>query len=235
MSRDYNEFKSKDNIHPPSSKKSPKIVKWLYIILLIFILYMFYHKITSLIMDYFKSNPTVYNDFLYFSSQIKNSTLPGLFYISILGALFFLAIPMEAIFIYYLSSTFHSALAIIAIIVIGSVIGLTINYFMGWVLGDKVLKKFFDKENYEKYKNYISKYGGVVIIVGNIIPSPIEPLTLLYGGFNYDYKKFFILSLIGRIIKYLILFIAFYFFWDQIMFFYDDLIQKLNPLNYVSF
>lgn len=218
-----------------SQNKSSKVIKWLYILLLIFIIYMFYHKITSTIMDYFNSNPSIYNNFLYFSSQIKNSTLAGLFYISILGAIFFLAIPMEAIFIYYLSSTFHSTFFIISIIVLGSIIGLTINYFIGWILGDKVLKKFFEKENYDKYKNYITKYGGFVLVIGNIIPSPIEPLTLLYGSFNYSYKKFLILCLIGRIIKYTLLFIAFYFFWDQLTFLYEDLLQKLNPFNYINF
>lgn len=220
-----------ENTH--SSKKIKNIVKGLYILLLVFIIYFFYHNITLKIMEFFESNPTLYNDFLYFSSQIKNSTLSGLLYISILGALFFLAIPMEAVFIYYLSSTFHSAFAIIIIIVIGSVIGLTINYFIGWMLGSKVLKRFFEKENYEKYKNYIDKYGGIVLVIGNVIPSPLEPLTLLYGSFNYSYKKFLIFSLIGRILKYTLLFIAFYFFWDQIIFFYEELIQKLNPFNYL--
>ncbi len=218
-----------------SSKKTKTVVKLLYIFLLVFLIYFFYHKITLKIMEIFQSNPTLYNDFLYFSSQIKNSTLEGLLYISILGALFFLAIPMEAIFIYYLSSTFHGAFFIILIIVLGSLIGLSINYFLGWILGDKVLKKFFEKENYDKYKNYIDKYGGAVLVIGNIIPSPIEPLTLLYGSFNYSYKKFFILALIGRIIKYTLLFIAFYFFWDQIIFFYEELLQKINPLNYINF
>lgn len=232
-SNDYEDNYNDEDDSKNKKNKGSSIVKWLYIFLFLFLFYIFYHKITTVITNYFLSNPSIYTDYLYFSTQITNSTLAGLFYISILGALFFLAIPMEAIFIYYLTSTFHSALFIVAIIVVGGTIGLSINYFMGWILGGNFLKKMFEKKTYEKYGGYITKYGAIILVVGNILPSPIEPLTLFYGSFNYSYKKFFILSLIGRLIKYLIFFIAFYFFWDQITFFWDDLMNSIPFMQYL--
>ncbi len=232
-----NSFEEQDYDYGQGSsqtKKGSSLIKWLYILLFIFLFYIFYYKITTIITDFFASNPSLYNDYLYFSTQIQNSTLPGLFYISILGALFFLAIPMEAVFIYYMTSTFHEPILIVGIIVIGGVIGLTINYLIGWILGKNILKRFFDKKKYDNYNEYIKKYGGVVLVIGNILPSPIEPLTLLYGSFNYSYKKIFILSLIGRLIKYIIFFILFYYFWDKIIFFWDDLINSIPFIQYLS-
>ena len=108
----YIEVKSTDEIILPSNRKKKKPVlsrrhkkelKWGIILFLIFLAYMFYNQIVLFFLELLKSNPTVYSTYLYIESEISSQTLKGLFYMSIFGSIFFLVMPSEALFIYYLS------------------------------------------------------------------------------------------------------------------------------------
>lgn len=201
-----------------------KKFKWPFIISLLIVAYLFYQPFVLFILNILKSNPTTYNYYLTVESNILNKTLLGLFFISILGSLFFLILPSEAIFLYYLNSTSYFFGFTILVTVIGSLVGLTFNYFFGFALGERVLMFLF-KKNFFKYKEKIEKYGGLVLFFGNILPGPIEVLAVFYGSFKFDYKRFLFLAMMGRLIKYIILFIAFFFFWDQITFYYNSIMN----------
>lgn len=210
------------------SKKNQKYFKsfkYFSIGFIIMTVYFFYEPVILYLLNLLKSNPTTYNYYSMIESNILNRTLPGLFFVSILGSLFFLVLPSEAIFIYYLSSTDYLFLFIILFTILGSLVGLTFNYFFGLVLGEKVIRFLF-KKNFWKYKEKIEKYGGVVLFFGNIFPGPIEVLAIFYGSFKFNYKRFIFLVFMGRLIKYTILFLAFFFFWDQITYF----ISKISEI-----
>ena len=177
-----------------------------------------------------KLHPTIYNYYLLMESQIQNNTLKGLFFVSIFGSLFFLVLPSEALFIYYLSSTNHGAGTIMILTLIGCLIGFTINYFAGRILGERLVRILF-KKNFEKYKEKINEYGGYVLLIGAILPGPIEVLAVFFGAFKFGYIRYIYLIFIGRFIKYALLFIAFIFFWDQIMGYYHNLIDSILILK----
>lgn len=200
--------------------------KWIIILTLIILIYFLYQPLSQLFIETLKDNPTFYKHYMNIFSEINNSTLFGLFIISILGSLFFVMMPSEAIFLYYVSSTYYNSFTIIFIVVFGTVIGFTFNYLLGLLLGEKILRKIF-KKDFDKYKKLIDNWGGWFIFLGNIIPGPIEILSLFFGGFKYNYKKFIILTALGRAIKYLLLFIAFFFFWDQLLAYYDSFMGLL--------
>lgn len=200
----------------PQNGSSGKALKWGIIIGIIVLLYLFYNQIMLYFLELMKTNPTLYSYYLYIESQISNNTLKGLLFVSVLGSLFFLVLPSEALFIYYLSSTDHFFILIMAITLFGSMIGLSFNYFFGRVLGEGVIRFLF-RTNFDKYKEKIDRYGGYVLFFGNVFPGPIEVLTVFFGGFKFHYGRFLFLSFMGRLIKYLILFFIYLFFWDSIV------------------
>ncbi len=210
-------------------KKSSKKLKWIIILSIAGVLYLFYDQIILFLLDILKKNPTSYKYFLYLQSQISNNTIPGLFLLSILGSIFFLVFPSEALFIYFLNTTNYFGPLIIILMIAGNLIGLLFNYFFGFILGERILRWMF-KENFESYKNKIKLYGGYVLFFGNIFPGPIELLSVFYGGFKFNLTKYVFLAFMGRLIKYVILFIAFVFFWDQIMFYYNDFLGIFSKL-----
>lgn len=213
----------------PHKKKSKKI-KWIGIIIFVVLIYLFYDVLLGYFFELVKINPTVYRIYLNLEYQIANNTLSGLFYVSILGSLFFLTMPSEAIFIYYLTSTEYFFFLILIILLLGNIFGLIFNYLFGRILGERVMRKIFSK-NFDKYQNKIDKYGGTFIFIGNIFPGPIELLSVFYGSFKFEFSRYVFLSFMGRLIKYSILFLLYVYFWDQITLFYGDMLYNLSKIN----
>ena len=217
--------KEKIRKHKPRlTKKDKNKIKWWFIILGIVLIYLFYDLILSAILDLLKSNPTIYKYYLGIEYEISNNTLKGLFFVAIFGSVFFLALPSEALFIYFLDSTTYPSLFVIIIMLLGNATGLTFNYFFGRILGERVIERMF-KKNFEKYRERIDRYGGVVLFLGNIFPGPVEALTVFYGSFKFGYGRYIYLCLMGRIIKYTILFLLYVFYWDQLIIAYDDIVE----------
>lgn len=212
-----------------TQRKKSKKFKWYGIILFIALIYLFYDLILGMIMELLKLNPAVYTFYLNIEYEIANNTLKGLFYISIMGSLFFLTLPSEALFLYYLSSTKYLFLIIITFLVIGNLIGLLFNYFFGRMLGARVIRFIF-KKSFDKYQDKIDRYGGLILFLGNIFPGPVELLTVFYGGFKFEFKRYVFLCFMGRLIKYVILFVIYIFFWEQISIFFADITHGFYKL-----
>ncbi len=219
----------------PIRKKRPaqmkKKHKFLLILIVILILYFSYDYIMMYLQSLLQQNPTIYKYYLYLENEIKNNTLKGVFFVAILGSLFFLVLPSEAIFVYYLTSTSYNPLFIILLMVTGNVLGLVFNYIFGWLVGEKILKIMFRK-NFENYKNKVNNYGGYVLLFGNILPGPVEVLVVFFGGFKYKFKSFLVLSAYGRLIKYGIIFAMFLFFGDTILYYYNDFTAYFSNLKF---
>lgn len=184
------------------------------------LIYIFYQPMILYFSSLLKSNPTIYSYFLFVKLQIVNNTLLGLFFASVLGSIFFLALPSEAIFIYFLDSTNYNFLFIILIMVIGNIIGLLFNYGFGRIMGERVLRFIFKEKKFFSYQEKIDKYGGLIIFFGNIFPGPVEIFSVFYGGFKYNLKQYLFLSFMGRLIKYVLLFLAFKFYWIEITYYW---------------
>lgn len=218
------EIENKNRLKRKKRQKAKSKIKWSLIILIIVLIYLFYNTFISYFMNLLKSNPLSYSYFLYIQNQIGQKTLIGLLFISTLGSIFFLMLPSEAIFIYYLTSTNFPVPILIFIISFGSILGMIINYLLGFLLNERVLKLFFKEEKFNMYKEKVDEYGGYFLFFGNILPGPIEVVALFYGAFKFGFVKYLYLTFVGRVIKYILIFIAFYFFWDKIIAFYSNLV-----------
>ena len=211
-------------------KKKLKPYKYTFLIAVIILIYLFYNAILEVFFGFLAKNPTLYSYYLYIESQITNLTLTGLFFFSILSTLFFLILPSEATFLYYVGITDHLIIFILFFCLLGNAVGMTINYLFGRILGEKILLKLFNERSFYKYKDFIEKFGGYMIFLGNIFPGPIEFIAVFYGGFKFSYKRYIYLAMIGRLIKYILLYLAFIFYWDQITFYYNFVISFLSSL-----
>lgn len=231
----YNDYEDEDfnyeedYFDEPKKRDSSKF-KIYFLIISIVLIYLFYNRFILGVFFLLINNPTIYTYYLFIESQISNTTLLGILILSILGAIFFLSLPSEIIFIYFLNSHLHNSIIILLVVVFGNTIGLVFNYLFGRMIGEALVKKLFAK-SFNKYNNWIDKFGGFILYFGNIIPGPIELLTIFFGSFKYGIKRYAILCFFGRLTKFVILLILFTFYWDQVMFQYNHFIENFLSIN----
>lgn len=235
----YSEIEKLHKKSKPKRKKSPipnthiilpKNFKLYIIILLLVILYFTYNNILLFFLSMLNSNPQVYSIYLELESHIRNNTIQGLFIMAILGSIFFLSLPSEALLIYYLSSTDYNFVVIIFLMMLGNMVGFIFNYIFGLIIGERALKFLF-KKSYTKHKNFIDKYGGYFLFFGNVLPGPVETLSIFYGAFKYNFKTYLYLCFIGRLTKLIIILILYFLFWDQLLIYYELLMENLLVLK----
>ena len=93
----------------------------------------------------------------------------------------------------------------ILVAAIGAIIGVTLSYFIGRILGTPFFEKYghyvhMDKKNLDKVSVWFEKYGNKLLIVSYFIPG-VRHVTGYFSGITgISYKKFALYSYIGAII-----------------------------------
>ena len=208
-----------DVTHSKAKQVRKKFLQIIFWVAVIFLVYYFYTPLKFQALRLLSLNPTIWHIYLAMSHEITASTLLGLFLTAFFGSLFFVSIPVELVFLYYLSLDF-SPWEVLLYVVLGNLTGMMFNYAAGFVLGPKIMEKWL-KKNYAVWQKRTEKAGGFVLIVGNIIPFPIELVTLFIGGVRYPYIKFFTYTLIGKLVKFGILLICFIYFSESLSAFWQ--------------
>lgn len=157
-----------------------------------------------------QQNPTVWSAYQSIMAEVEARTLIGLAYASFFGSLFFISLPVEAIFVYYLGLNYY-VVQIITIVMLGNILGMIINYGFGWLIGERVVK-FFMKKNYHSFRKKLDRAGSFLILLGNIIPFPIEPFAVFLGAVKYKFRWYIFYTIIGKLIKFILLSIGYAFF-----------------------
>jgi membrane protein YqaA with SNARE-associated domain len=88
---------------------------------------------------------------------------------------------------------------------VGSTLGNLFNYFVGKVIGLKLLKdKERDKE-FQRMKRIANKYGflGLFVLLAIPLPLPVDIVTVFAGVSKMDIKYFTITVFFGKLVKYL--------------------------------
>jgi len=94
-------------------------------------------------------------------------------------------------------------LVITIVATIGSVIGAFIGYFLGEKLGRPVAEKRFPKY-LTRVEGWFQKYGSWAVFIAAFTPIPFKVFTWVGGIMKIDKKHFFLASIAGRFLQFLI-------------------------------
>jgi len=194
----------KHHSHLEEKKKTnwKKISLWTTIILIAIIAWTLL-DVPQYFLQLMQMNPTIWSFYQAISAQIEGRTLLGLLYASFFGGIFFVSLPVEVIFLYYLGLNYY-VVQIITVVMIGNILGMLFNYGFGRLIGEKIVK-YFMKENYGKFRKKLEKAGAIFILIGNIIPFPIEPFAVFLGAVKYRFSSFLLWTAVGKFVKFIIL------------------------------
>lgn len=123
------------------------------------------------------------------------------------GYLFFLLMPVEAAFVYYLS--FYDEVKLIGIALGTAFVAQMIDYVIGYSFSLKFIHNFIGEKRLIKAEKHIRKYGNLTIFIFNLFPLSSPVIALVAGMLKYRLRDLAIYSVIGLIFKYIILSLIF--------------------------
>jgi len=99
---------------------------------------------------------------------------------------------------------------------IGAAIGELTGYGLGWSSKKILIKKY--KKQLEEIKELFKKWGGsFIIFLFAVLPLPFDIIGIFCGNIGWGIKRFFIITLLGKIIKYSIVAYAGFYTFDWLI------------------
>jgi len=117
------------------------------------------------------------------------------------GYLFFLFMPVEVAFVYYLQGEIN-VIALNAVAISTALFSQTIDYLIGFSVSNKFIDRLIGRRRYEKAEANIEKYGNLTIIVFNALPLSSPVISLAAGMLRHSPRNTLICTVIGLLIKY---------------------------------
>lgn len=139
--------------------------------------------------------------------NIKSLTLFGLFLAHLIGGIFFVPSPDEIIFYYGLIKGNNYFLALFFSSV-GYMLAQLVNYYLGKKISPLIMHIVSKKKVYDT-RRYVNKYGAWSIFLFNFLPFPAPLLTFALGIARYNFTRLFVLTLAGKLAKYIVLIITY--------------------------
>jgi membrane protein DedA with SNARE-associated domain len=124
------------------------------------------------------------------------------------GYLFFLFMPVEIAFIYYLKGDINLWL-LNAVALVTALASQIIDYLIGYSLSSKIIDRLIGRRRYEKAEDKIRNYGNIVIFLFNVTPLSSPVISLAAGMLKHRKRDALIFSLSGLVVKYLLLTLIF--------------------------
>lgn len=125
--------------------------------------------------------------------------------------LFFLLLPAELFFIYYLN--FHNPFILLLVAISTALLAQTCDYIFGY-LARKNTKELIKPQTYKKYRKYFLKYGYYAIFFFNVTPLSSPIMVLMSGFMKLRLRKVLLISLLGLLIKYILIILFFNYFFN---------------------
>jgi membrane protein DedA with SNARE-associated domain len=124
------------------------------------------------------------------------------------GYLFFLFLPVEIAFVYYLTGDIN-VWALNAVALGTALVSQTIDYLIGFLLSARIIDRLIGRNRYEKAEDRIRKYGNVVIFLFNLTPLSSPVISLAAGLLKHRKKDTLIFTFSGLLLKYILLTLIF--------------------------
>lgn len=140
------------------------------------------------------------------SQEVMKSTPLGIFYVAVIGGLFFVYMPLEVMLTRFFTVS-NSFFVVLGVYMFGVLISYSINYFIGFRLS-RLSKKIISPRKFYSLKSKINKYGAVAIYVFNVFPLPSQPLATILGVFRYNRVRFYFFFLLGQLTKVVVVWLG---------------------------
>lgn len=141
--------------------------------------------------------------------EVQKKSIIGLWLMTFAGSLFFVVVvPSEILFVVYVRAG-NSILSISAIMLLSSMLGQFVNYGFGYFIKKKMLHEYV-RHGKRHFVDHLKKYDAAFIIILNIMPVPSDILSLFLGIIRYNFRRFVILTLLGRFLKLAFLIILYF-------------------------
>lgn len=137
----------------------------------------------------------------------KNQSIISFALIHFSGYLFFLLMPVELAFIYYLS--FFSSLEMLIVALFTAVAAQLIDYFIGISVSTTIVNNLVGEERIKNVEKHIQKYGNLTIFIFNILPLSSSVIAVAAGMIKYRFSEFILYSTAGLVVKYVIISLIF--------------------------
>jgi len=124
------------------------------------------------------------------------------------GYLFFLFMPVEVAFVYYLQGEIN-IIALNAVAMGTALFSQAIDYSVGLLLSDRIIDNFIGRHRYEKAEDRLRKYGNIAIFFFNALPLSSPVISLAAGILRHRIRDAVIFTFAGLAIKYLLLSLIF--------------------------
>ena len=114
----------------------------------------------------------------------------------------------EALLLYDISLNYNLYLLLFAA-TLGNTLGALINYFLGLKGVEYLLrKKVANSQQLEKAAEYFQKYGAWALLL-SWVPIIGDPITLIAGVLKYDIKRFIMIVLFAKGVRYIVVALLF--------------------------
>lgn len=121
---------------------------------------------------------------------------------------FFLLMPMELAFIFYLR-TGYDPLMLNLVAVATAMASQVVDYMIGYFFSTRVIDQFIGRKRYEKAEDEIRKYGNLTLFFSNLLPLSSPVISLAAGMLKYRVKDALFFSFAGMVCRYLLLTLLF--------------------------
>ena len=140
---------------------------------------------------------------VFLSSVVQVYGYAGIFIASLIGSATII-LPVPYLLLIFSSSSVLNPFLVGVIAGVGSSIGELTSYFVGVGGSKTILKKY--KKQFNKIEKVLENYkGDLGILLLSVAPIPFDLVGIFCGTINYNIKRFFIITIIGKIVKHLII------------------------------
>lgn len=127
--------------------------------------------------------------------------VPGLFLLAVIESIFF-PVPVEVLLIVLAAANPDSWFFLAMVATIGSVIGASIGYRLGYVGNEYVLSRFCPEKYIKKIHNMFQRYETLTVFIAGFTPIPYKVVAIAAGMFYVRFIPFIIVSFIARGLRF---------------------------------
>lgn len=137
----------------------------------------------------------------------KTQTLQSFALVHFSGYLFFLLMPVEMAFVYYLS--YYEEAKLIGVALITAISAQIIDYVIGLSFSSRFIRHFVGEKRIKKAEKQIRQYGNLTIFIFNLFPLSSPVIALVAGMLKLRFRDLLLYSLTGLLLKYVALTLIF--------------------------